>query len=400
MPPAPQPLVRKREKIDYRLTGSRNLASSWRRRAADNIAAILTARGIEPQDRPATSQEQEKLIRYTGFGASELANGMFRRPEDEAFRKGWEEFGSSLEAAVGDAEYASLARCTQYAHFTPEFIVRAIWSGLCRMGFAGGRILEPGIGAGIFGAMMPEAISGVSYLTGVELDPVTSRIVRLLQPRAKIINQDFARVDLPGHFDLATGNPPFSDRSVRSDPVFRAHGFRLHDYFIVKAIDRLKPGGLAAFATSSGTMDKSDGRDHIAGMANLGCAIRLPEGRFRADAATEVVVDPPSHDCSWQPLRSACFTTEVAPMMSKRRNIRSPIFDVAPSFCFPPVESCNGVSPTQAAKSLPFLKVEASGARAIKAVAVIAPTPGTVAKRRASASSRARRTISVPRCFI
>ena len=93
-------------------------------------------------------EEQEKLIRFTGFGASELANGMFRRPGEVEFREGWDDLGSALETAVNKADYASLARCTQYAHFTPEFIVRAIWDGLQRLGWRGGRVLEPGIGTG------------------------------------------------------------------------------------------------------------------------------------------------------------------------------------------------------------------------------------------------------------
>ncbi|MCK0389931.1 hypothetical protein MVT41_24510, partial [Salmonella sp. 14ESS1282] len=103
-------------------------------------------------------------------------------------RDGWEVLGGKLESAVAPTEYASLARCTQYAHFTPEFIVRAIWAGLIRMGFKGGRILEPGIGTGMFPALMPQPLSQTSHVTGVEVDPVTTRIVRLLQPRAKIIN--------------------------------------------------------------------------------------------------------------------------------------------------------------------------------------------------------------------
>jgi N12 class adenine-specific DNA methylase len=154
-------------------------------------------------------------------------------------------------------------------------------------------VLEPGIGTGLFPALMPEGLREVSHVTGIELDPVTSRIARLLQPRAKVLNQDFAHTDLPAHFDLAIGNPPFSDRTVRSDRAWRSFGLRLHDYFIVKAIDRLKPGGLAAFVTSSGTMDKADAtaREAIAKMADLVAAIRLPEGSFRADAGTDVVVD-------------------------------------------------------------------------------------------------------------
>lgn len=187
-PPPARP--RMRERIDFRLAGTRDLASTWRQRAADNIAAILTASEIERQPRFARPQEQEKLIRFTGFGASDLANGMFRRPGEDSFRKGWEDLGGNLQSAVTEADYASLARCTQYAHFTPEFIVRAIWAGLIRLGFIGGRILEPGIGVGIFPALMPEAISKVSHFTGIELDPVSARIARLLQPRAKIVNGD------------------------------------------------------------------------------------------------------------------------------------------------------------------------------------------------------------------
>ncbi|MGO6949604.1 helicase-related protein [Rhizobium johnstonii] len=289
----PKPTPQMRTKVDFRLQGSRGLAKSWRDRARDNIAAILLANEIERQGLPARPDQQARLIKFTGFGASDLANGIFRRPGEVAFRRGWEELGGNLESAVAAGDYASLARCTQYAHFTPEFIVQAIWSGLIRMGFNGGRILEPGIGTGMFPALMPDALSKVSHVTGVELDPVTARIVRLLQPRARIITSDFSRAELPAHFDLAIGNPPFSDRTVKSDPAFRWLGFRLHDYFIAKAIDRLKPGGLAAFVTSSGTMDKADARarEHIAGIADLVGAIRLPEGSFRADAGTDVVVD-------------------------------------------------------------------------------------------------------------
>lgn len=298
---APEPAVQEKAKpvpqmptgVDFRLTGERGLAKTWRDRARDNIAAILLAAEIEHDGLPATAEQQARLIKFTGFGASDLANGIFRRPGAQAFRDGWQELGGELERAVAPGEYASLARCTQYAHFTPEFIVRAVWAGLIRMGFKGGRILEPGIGTGLFPALMPQPLTQTSHLTGVEVDPVTTRIVRLLQPRARIINSDFAVTDLPAHFDLAIGNPPFSDRVVRSDPHYRSLGLRLHDYFIAKAIDRLKPGGIAAFVTSCGTMDKADARAraYIAGRCDLVGAIRLPEGSFRADAGTDVVVD-------------------------------------------------------------------------------------------------------------
>jgi N12 class adenine-specific DNA methylase/predicted RNA methylase len=162
-----------------------------------------------------------------------------------------------------------------------------------RLGFRGGRVLEPGIGSGLFPALMPAALRDCCHVTGVEHDPVTARIVKLLQPHARILNEDFARVELKPHFDLAIGNPPFSDRTVRSDRAFRALGLRLHDYFIAKSIQCLKPGGLAAFVTSTGTMDKADAsaRMHIAATADLVGAIRLPEGSFRTEAGTDVVVD-------------------------------------------------------------------------------------------------------------
>lgn len=271
----------------------RGLPMTWKERARLNVAAILTMQEIERCDVPVSRDQQKRLIRFTGFGASELANGMFRRPGEIDFRDGWDELGHSLETAVSDEDYASLARCTQYAHFTPEFIVRAIWAGLTRLGWRGGRVLEPAIGTGLFPALLPETMRDVSYLTGVELDPVTARIARLLQPKARIINADFSRADLSPVFDLAIGNPPFSDRTVRSDRAYRSLGLRLHDYFIARSIDLLKPGALSAFVTSAGTLDKTDttAREHIAKSADLIAAIRLPEGSFRRDAGTDVVVD-------------------------------------------------------------------------------------------------------------
>ncbi|WP_319799002.1 Eco57I restriction-modification methylase domain-containing protein [Nitrobacter sp.] len=291
---APASSSSRRERgANFHLAGDRALAKGWKDRARDNIAAIRLAAAIDAEERPATAAEQACLIRFTGFGASDLANFVFRPPGESTFRKGWETIGEDLQNAVGDLDLASLARCTQYAHFTPEFIIRAIWTGLQRLGWRGGRVLEPGIGTGLFPALMPEGIRETSHVTGIELDPVTARIVRLLQPRARILAGDFARTELPASFDLAIGNPPFSDRAVRSDRAYRSMGLRLHDYFIARAIDLLKPGALAAFVTSSGTLDKADSgaRQYISKSADLIAAIRLPEGSFRASAGTDVVVD-------------------------------------------------------------------------------------------------------------
>ncbi|MDR6955433.1 N12 class adenine-specific DNA methylase/adenine-specific DNA methylase [Ancylobacter sp. 3268] len=323
--------------VNFHLDGDRGLARGWKARARDNIAAIRLAAEIEADARPATRTEQETLVRFTGFGASDLANGVFRRPGEAMFRAGWEEIGAELQDAVDDAGYASLARCTQYAHFTPEFIIRAIWAGLQRLGWRSGRVLEPGIGTGLFPALMPEGLRAVSHVTGIELDPVTARIARLLQPRARIVTGDFARTELPASFDLALGNPPFSDRTVRSDRAYRSLALRLHDYFIARSIDLLKPGALAAFVTSHGTMDKADAtaREHIAKSADLIAAIRLPEGSFRTEAGTDVVVDilffrkrkvgEPEGDQSWLDLDEVrAADGEEAPIRVNRWFARHP----------------------------------------------------------------------------
>ena len=246
---------------DFQLTDDRALAASRRERALDNLAAIRLAHELGQEGRPATLDEQRRLIRFTGFGASDLANTCFLRPGETGFRPGWETFGADLRADVAAEEYAALARCTQYAHYTPEWLARAIWQALVQMGFRGGRILEPGLGTGLFLALMPEALRRRSRATGIELDPVTAGIARLLYPQQDIRNADFAKIDLPQTFDLAIGNPPFSDRIVQSDPAYKGMGLRLHDYFIVKAIDALRAGGLAAFVTSHGTMDKRESAD-------------------------------------------------------------------------------------------------------------------------------------------
>jgi hypothetical protein len=171
---------------NFRLTGARRLAPDWKTRAADNIAAIRLMRQIEEEARNAAPEEQERLALFTSFGASDLANNVFRRSAEDAFPKGWETLGEDLEQFVSPGELASLARVTQYAHFTPEFMVRAMWRALRHMGFSGGRVLEPGCGTGLFFALMPEALETKTTLTGVEMDPIAARITKLLYPNARI----------------------------------------------------------------------------------------------------------------------------------------------------------------------------------------------------------------------
>jgi len=162
-----------------------------------------------------------------------------------------------------------------------------------RMGFQGGEILEPGCGTGMFFALMPPPIADQGDLTGIEADATAARIARLLFPDASIRHEDFTRARLPARFDLAIGNPPFSDRTVRGDDLAGKLRLALHDYFLARAVERLKPGGIAAFVTSRWTLDKADqtARRHVASIADLLGAVRLPEGSMMAAAGTEVVVD-------------------------------------------------------------------------------------------------------------
>ena len=289
-PPPADPATRG---SNFHLAGDRELARGWVARARDNIAAIGLSKMLEQSGRAPTADEQAQLLRFTGFGASELAQNCFRRPGEDAFRPEWQDIGAALEAAVTPEEYAALQRATQYAHYTPETIIRGLWRAAERLGFSGGRVLEPGMGTGLFFAMLPVALRDTCQLTGIEYDPVTARIARLVHPAARVRCEDYARSQMAGRFDLVIGNPPYSDRVVRADPVTRALGLRLHDYFIARSVARLRPGGIALFVTSTGTMDKvsTTAREHIASMADLVGAVRLPEGSMRAAAGTDVVID-------------------------------------------------------------------------------------------------------------
>ena len=275
------------------LDADRALARGWPARARDNVEAIRLSKELEASGRAPTAEEQHALLRFVGFGASELAQNCFPLPGATDFREGWEQIGQELMALATPQEYAALQRATQYAHYTPEPVVRALWRAAQHLGFAGGRVLEPGMGTGLFFALLPEDLRGACRLTGVEYDPVTARIARFVHPQARVRCEDYTRSQLAGGFDLTIGNPPFADRIVRADPTTASLGLRLHDYFIARSIARLRPGGLALFVTSTGTMDKAStaAREHIAGMADLVGAVRLPEGSMRATAGTDVVID-------------------------------------------------------------------------------------------------------------
>ena len=140
---------------NFYLETDRGLARGWSARARDNLAAIRLSKELEESGRAPAAEEQARLIRFVGFGATELAQNCFPLPGSSDFRAGWEPIGSALAAAVSPAEYAALQRATQYAHYTPEPIIRALWRAVRHLGFTGGRVLEPGMGTGLFFALIP-----------------------------------------------------------------------------------------------------------------------------------------------------------------------------------------------------------------------------------------------------
>ena len=174
-------------------TTDRTLARGWKARARDNLAAIRLSKELEASGRPPTPDEQARLLRFVGFGATELAQNCFPLPGATTFRDGWEETGRALMALASPAEFAALRRSTQYAHFTPEPVVRALWRAARHLGFSGGRVLEPGMGTGLFFALLPPELRNACRLTGIEYDPITARIARLVHPEATVRCEDFTR---------------------------------------------------------------------------------------------------------------------------------------------------------------------------------------------------------------
>lgn len=278
--------------LDFSCLSGRSLATSWEERARDNVEAIRLLNRIEREQRPATFDEQERIARFTGFGASKLANGMFADHAGE-YRKGWRQLGDALVAETSAAELQSLRRATQYAHYTPEFIVRAMWNAVHILGFDGGQILEPGCGSGLFMGLRSDDLLADSLFVGIENDPVTARVAKALYPNQLIRCEDFTKAALPRGFDLAIGNPPFSNLSIHDRTELGRLGLSLHDFFIARSIEHLRPGGIAMFVTSRYTLDKSDpgARNYIGSMADLLGAVRLPARALHEEAGTDVVVD-------------------------------------------------------------------------------------------------------------
>ncbi len=249
-----------------------------------NMDAINTLQTIELGNRLATPEEQEVLSRYVGWGGIPQAFD-----EDNA---AWASEFMELYTALSPEEYEAARASTLNAHYTSPTVIRAIYKCIENMGFTTGNVLEPSCGIGNFFGLLPESMKN-SKLYGVELDPITGRIARQLYQTANIAIEGFEATNLPdSFFDLAIGNVPFGDYGV-ADKRYDKHRFLIHDYFFAKTLDKVRPGGVVAFITSSGTMDKKNPavRKYIAERAELLGAIRLPNNAFLANAGTGVVTD-------------------------------------------------------------------------------------------------------------
>lgn len=245
---------------------------------------------MESEDRPASPEEKAALVRYTGWGAMP---GVFAaRPSRE-----WKGVADELEGILTPEEFASARASTPNAHYTSPEVIQAIWKALERFGFqAGGHVLEPSMGVGHFFGFMPEGLYAGTRRTGVELDSVSARIAARLYPDSNVHGKAFEETGLPRNFfDAAVGNIPFGNYPV-FDPAYRRapHLTRgIHDYFLAKSLDLVRPGGVIALITSRYTMDKQDSavRTHLADGAVLLGAIRLPNSAFKANAGTDVTTD-------------------------------------------------------------------------------------------------------------
>ena len=248
-----------------------------------NIAAIQTLKQIEAEGRQARPDEQEILSRYVGWG------GIPQAFDEENTQ--WSEEYRQLKELLTEKEYDAARSSTLNAHYTSPTVIRAMYDAIEKMGFRTGNVLEPSCGVGNFFGMLPDDMSG-SRLYGVELDSITGRIARQLYPDARITISGFEKTQRRDFFDLAIGNVPFGGYKV-SDKQFDKYNFLIHDYFFAKTLEQVRPGGVIAYITSKGTMDKAspDVRRYIAQRAELFGAIRLPNTAFAANAGTSVTTD-------------------------------------------------------------------------------------------------------------
>ena len=280
----PAPKVDKSNAVNFHITDDALGAGSAKEKFRRNIEAIRTLEKVESENRIATLEEQQILSQYVGWGG--LADAF-----DES-KSAWAGEYQQLKELLSPQEYASARESTLNAHYTSPAIIRSIYDTLERMGFEKGNVLEPAMGIGNFFGMLPEKMQE-SRLYGVELDGITGRIARQLYPKADIKISGFEKTDYPNDFfDVAVGNVPFGQYKV-ADKQYDKNNFLIHDYFFAKTLDKVRPGGVVAFVTSKGTMDKKspEVRKYLAQRAELMGAVRLPNTAFKENAGTEVTSD-------------------------------------------------------------------------------------------------------------
>ena len=274
------PEIPREQRHDFHITDDALGHGTPGEKYAANAAAIRTLKQIEAEERLATPEEQEILSRYVGWGG--LA---------DCFEETSPHY-QELKSLLDEDDYAAARASSLTAFYTPPVVIRGIYKALSQMGFQQGNILEPSCGTGNFLGLLPADMAGCKAY-GVELDSISGRIAQQLYQNASISVNGFEKVQMPdSFFDVAVGNVPFGDFKV-IDKRYDKHHWLIHDYFFGKALDKVRPGGVIAFITSKGTMDKENPavRKYLAQRADLIGAIRLPDNTFKQNAGTEVTSD-------------------------------------------------------------------------------------------------------------
>lgn len=256
----------------------------------NNVAAIRLLKELETANRPATREEQAILSKYVGWGGLPQA---FERSDGSA-NKGWEKEVADLKALMTPEEYRAAQSSTKNAHYTSPEIVSGMWDAMRRLGFTGGRVIEPSVGVGNFFGLMPADVRAASALHGVELDHITSGIATQLYPEAKIARMGYQDYVIPdGYFDIAIGNPPFGADKLYDGRRKDLSGFNIHNYFFARSVDALRPGGVLGMVVTNRMLDSASdkARQYIADRADFLGAIRLPNNAFAKNAGTEVTTD-------------------------------------------------------------------------------------------------------------
>ena len=270
--------------VNFRITDEDLGAGGLKQKFNANMEAILLLKKLEREKRTATPKEQEILSRYVGWGSLPMAFEEDYGP--------WAAEYIKLKQVLTEEEYREARASTLNAFYTPPVVIKAIYEALGNMGLRQGNVLEPSCGTGNFMGLVPEEMDGLK-MYGVELDSISGRIAGQLYQKNSISIQGFESAQYPdSFFDCVVGNVPFGAYKA-ADRRYDRFNFLIHDYFIAKSLDLVRPGGVVAVVTSSGTMDKQNPsmRQYIANRADLLGAIRLPENAFQRNAGTEVVAD-------------------------------------------------------------------------------------------------------------